>query len=102
MQQDPCLSSALKLVHEGQYVVPFRSATHHLRICDELQVEARIMKQTPGTMRAVICPKAAAVENFERDSSGAPLTFSLLCSSVSAVAGYSGQVCKLYRLPQSP
>ncbi len=50
------------------------------------------MKQTPGTMRQVIAPKAAAVENFERSTGAAPMAFSLLCSSVSAVAGYSGQV----------
>lgn len=44
-------------------------------------------------MRQVIAPKAAAVENFERSVAAAPMAFSLLCSSVSAVAGYSGQVC---------
>lgn len=43
-------------------------------------------------MRQVIAPKAAAVENFGRSLPAAPMAFSLLCSSVSAVAGYSGQV----------
>jgi hypothetical protein len=43
-------------------------------------------------MRQVIAPKAAAVENFGHSLAPAPMTFSLLCSSVSAVAGYSGQV----------
>lgn len=66
------------------------------------QVEARLMKQRPGTMRAVIAPKAAAVENFARGSAGrAPLAFSLLCSSVSAVAGYSGQVASAPASPPS-
>ena len=60
------------------------------------------MKQRPGTMRAVIAPKAAAVENFARGSTGhAPLAFSLLCSSVSAVAGYSGQVASVTAPPPS-
>ena len=65
-----------------------------------LQVEARLTKQRPGTMRAVIAPKAAAVENFAIGSGGrAPLAFSLLCSSVSAVAGYNGQVPSPPRSP---
>ena len=57
-----------------------------------MQIEARIAKATPGVMRQVIAPKAASVENFGRSLAAAPMTFSLLCSSVSAVAGYSGQV----------
>lgn len=53
------------------------------------------MKQRPGTMRAVIAPKVAAVQNFAHGSGGlTPLAFSLLCSSVSAIAGYSGQVLR--------
>ncbi len=49
------------------------------------------MKQGPQTMRQVIAPKAGAVQNFSTHAAVAPLDFSLLCSSVSAVAGYSGQ-----------
>ena len=57
-----------------------------------VQVEARLMKQGPQTMRQVMAPKAGAVQNFGTCAAAAPLDFSLLCSSVSAVAGYSGQV----------
>jgi KR domain len=57
-----------------------------------VQIEARIAKATPGVMRQVIAPKAAAVENFGCRLAATPMVFSLLCSSVSAVAGYSGQV----------
>ena len=49
------------------------------------------MKQGPQTMRQVIAPKAGAVQNFSAHAAMAALDFSLLCSSVSAVAGYSGQ-----------
>lgn len=55
-----------------------------------LQVEARLMKQTPLTMRQVIAPKAGAVQNLSVSTAALPLTFSLMCSSVSSIAGYSG------------
>ena len=50
------------------------------------------MKQGPQTMRQVIAPKVGAVQNFATCAAAAPLQYSLLCSSVSAIAGYSGQV----------
>ena len=50
------------------------------------------MKQGPQTMRHVIAPKAGAVQTFSICAAMVPLNFSMLCSSVSAVAGYSGQV----------
>ena len=47
------------------------------------------MKQTPQTMRQVIAPKAGAVQNFHTSAAAACLDFSLLCSSVSSLAGLS-------------
>ena len=54
------------------------------------QVEAPLMKQTPQSLRQVIAPKAGAVQNFHTCAGASALGFSLLCSSVSSVAGYSG------------
>lgn len=47
------------------------------------------MKQTPQTMRQVIAPKAGAVQNFSTSAAAAPLDFSVLCSSISSISGFS-------------
>ena len=53
-------------------------------------MEAPLSKQTPQTLRQVVATKVGAVENFHNSAAALPLDFSLLCSSVSSVAGYSG------------
>ncbi|KAK9803914.1 hypothetical protein WJX72_004698 [[Myrmecia] bisecta] len=55
-----------------------------------LQVEARLLKQSAQSMRAVIAPKAGALQNLGDRSGAAPLAFNLLFSSVSSIAGFSG------------
>lgn len=54
------------------------------------QVEARLLKQTPGTMRAVIAPKVGAVQNMGGAASLAAVSRTLMFSSVSSIAGFSG------------
>lgn len=53
-------------------------------------MEAPLGKQSPHTLRQVVATKVGAVENFHNSAAALPLDFSLLCSSVSSVAGYSG------------
>ena len=60
------------------------------------------MKQGPQTMRQVIAPKAGAVQNIATCAAAASLQFSLLCSSVSAIAGYSGQARLFQPLTDRP
>lgn len=55
-----------------------------------VQVEARLLKQTPSTMRAAAAPKLAAFERCALASLGAPVASSLLFSSVSSVTGNAG------------
>ena len=54
-----------------------------------VQVEARLTKQSPFTMRPVIAPKVGGAQNLAAAAGSCPLAFSLLCSSVSAVAGFA-------------
>ena len=51
------------------------------------QVEARLLKQTPQTMREVMAAKAAAVEATGSATCLLPVQFSACFSSVSAIAG---------------
>ena len=52
-----------------------------------VQVEARLLKQTPSTMRQTAAPKLAALRHCLEAAPGAPLTSNLLFSSVSSVTG---------------
>ena len=52
-------------------------------------MEAPLLKQTPQTLRQVAATKVGAVQNFQTSVGAVPLDFSLLCSSVSSLAGYS-------------
>lgn len=54
------------------------------------QVEARLLKQTPSTLRAVIAPKIGAMQNIGEAALPAAVAQTLLFSSVSAIAGFSG------------
>ena len=51
------------------------------------QVEAPLLKQTPGTMRACAAPKATALQLLNSRLAYAPTAFSLAFSSVSSIAG---------------
>ena len=53
-------------------------------------MEARLLKQTPGTMRAVIAPKLAPVQALGSCMAATPLHATLLFSSVSSLAGFAG------------
>lgn len=55
-----------------------------------MQVEARLPKQTLSTMRQIIAPKLAAVQNCVDSSLRSPIAMSMLFSSVSSIAGNSG------------
>lgn len=63
--------------------VPLASMIHAAGI----QVEARLLKQTPTTMRQTAAPKLAALRQCLGAAPGAPLTSNLLFSSVSSVSG---------------
>lgn len=52
-----------------------------------VQSEAKILKQSPRTMRTATGPKVGAVRRFSLMTSAAPLTFSLMFSSVSSIVG---------------
>ncbi len=54
------------------------------------QVEARLLKQTPGTLRAVIAPKIGAMQNIGAAAAAAAVSQALMFSSVSSLAGFSG------------
>lgn len=53
-------------------------------------MEASLLKQTLGTMRAVIAPKVGAVQNIGEAVSLAAVSQTLMFSSVSSIAGFSG------------
>lgn len=53
-------------------------------------MEARLLKQTPGTMRSVIAPKVGSVQNIGEAASLAAVSQTLMFSSVSSIAGFSG------------
>ncbi len=55
-----------------------------------LQVEARLSAQTPRTLRLAMAPKLGAVQSCGRAAAAAPLACSVLFSSVSSIAGFSG------------
>jgi hypothetical protein len=55
-----------------------------------LQVEARLPQQTLRTLRQAMAPKLGAVQNCLDAAPADPLAFSLLFSSVSSIAGFSG------------
>ena len=55
-----------------------------------LQVEARLPQQTLRTLRQAMAPKLGAVQNCLDASPADPLAVSLLFSSVSSIAGFSG------------
>lgn len=52
-------------------------------------MEARLLKQTPGTLRAVIAPKLGAAQNIGAAVAAAAVSQTLLFSSVSSLAGFS-------------
>ena len=54
------------------------------------QVEARLPQQTLRTLRQAMAPKLGAVQNCWEAAPADPLAFSLLFSSVSSIAGFSG------------
>ena len=57
-----------------------------------LKVEARLLQQTPATLRKVLAPKlAAALRCMGNAHSLEAPTFAVLFSSVSAIAGFTGQ-----------
>ena len=53
-------------------------------------MEARLLRQTPSTLRAAIAPKLAAAQNLGGACAHAALGFTLSFSSVSSLAGFSG------------
>ena len=55
-----------------------------------LQVEARLPRQTLRTMRQAVAPKLGAVQNCLEAAPADPQVLSLLFSSVSSIAGFSG------------
>lgn len=55
------------------------------------QVEARLPRQTLRTLRQVVAPKMGAVQRCLDAAPADPLSFSVLFSSVSAIAGIGGQ-----------
>jgi len=55
-----------------------------------VQTEARLLKQTPQTMRTAAAPKLDAFRQCALAAPGAPLAVNLLFSSVSSVTGNSG------------
>ena len=54
------------------------------------QVGARLLKQTPGTLRRVLAPKVGGAANLACASLALPLAWSAAFSSLSALAGFSG------------
>lgn len=54
------------------------------------QVEARLPAQTLRTLRQAIAPKLGAVHSCGRAAPADPLAVSLLFSSISSLAGFSG------------
>ena len=52
-----------------------------------IQIEARLLKQTPTTMRQTAAPKLAAFRKCHGAAPGAPVAANLLFSSVSSVTG---------------
>ena len=56
--------------------------------CD--QVGARLLKQTPDSLRRVLAPKVGGAANLASASLSLPLAWSAVFSSVSALAGFSG------------
>ena len=55
-----------------------------------MKVHAALPRQTPNTLRAVIAPKLCGVGHVAWPSGILPLAFSILFSSVSSIAGFSG------------
>ena len=53
-------------------------------------MQAALLRQSPNTLRAVIAPKLCGIEHLAWPSGILPLTFSILFSSVSSIAGFSG------------
>ena len=53
----------------------------------KVQVQSRLMSQSPGTMRQVIAPKAAAVHAIGQATLLQPAAFAVAFSSVSSIAG---------------
>lgn len=53
-------------------------------------MEARLLRQTPGTMRGAIAPKLAAAQHLGAMTAHAALGFALAFSSVSSLAGFAG------------
>ena len=51
---------------------------------------ARLLKQTPDTLRRVLAPKAGGAANLASASLALPLAWSAAFSSVSALAGFAG------------
>ncbi len=64
-------------------LLPLASMIHAAGV----QVEARLLKQTPKSMRQTAAPKLAAFRQCLGAAPGAPLTSNLLFSSVSSVTG---------------
>ena len=66
----------------------FFKVYHHQMGCK--QVGARLLKQTPDTLRRVLAPKVGGAANLACASLALPLAWSAAFSSVSALAGFSG------------
>ena len=69
--------------------MPTRSINYH-QPCFNVKVQAALLRQTPNTLRAVMAPKLCGVGHLAWPSGMLPLTFSILFSSVSSIAGFSG------------
>lgn len=72
----PHLAINLSLIH------------YHQMGCD--QVGARLLRQTPDTLRRVLAPKVGGAANLASALLTLPLAWSAAFSSVSALAGFSG------------
>lgn len=55
-----------------------------------LQVEARLLSQTPTSLRRVLAPKLSATKNLANVKCLEALVTDVLFSSVSSLAGFSG------------
>lgn len=53
-------------------------------------MEARLLKQSPSTLRKVIASKLAATKNLSHYHCAEALSTNILFSSVSTLAGFSG------------
>lgn len=62
-----------------------------------VQVEQRLMKQDPGTIRPVLAPKASSLQAISRAALLEPSSYSISFSSVSSIAGISSSIAGISR-----